>query len=377
MKKIIWSSSPSLFWIWSLPATRGNPWEFPTRKMADTNICEEALKFGLVLHHPREAVRSGSLRAFPDPPELPEHLQKKLCSFSDYERAPLCANFFFTGEKAKRKSTKPSRVHQGEQTEGRPSSGSGFKSGRKERTKERNENEENLSAEVEVGKQPNPVHENEENLSAEIEVSKQSVQTAQPVRVNTFEDGRKKRNYECSLCKFQRITRAAVVSHINRTHCHQTHHCSECTFQTTNPDCFHQHVKNCGSNLLKCPRKHCDFVTRKKHDLDRHSVSHTGQKHWHCQNCRKGFKLKQGLTKHQSGHCKTRISQQKQKEVERGMNELGSVWFSLVWWAILYNWNFWQLRMRKVCCMFKWCWDLIIQDFFYFLQCFQSIHTLR
>ena len=337
--------------------------------MADTNICEEALKFGLVLHHPREAVRSGSLRAFPDPPELPEHLQKKLCSFSDYERAPLCANFFFTGEKAKRKSTKPSRVHQGEQTEGRPSSGSGFKSGRKERTKERNENEENLSAEVEVGKQPNPVHENEENLSAEIEVSKQSVQTAQlvhenkenlsaevevgkqpipvheneenlsaeievskqsvqtaqPVRVNTFEDGRKKRNYECSLCKFQRITRAAVVSHINRTHCHQTHHCSECTFQTTNPDCFHQHVKNCGSNLLKCPRKHCDFVTRKKHDLDRHSVSHTGQKHWHCQNCRKGFKLKQGLTKHQSGHCKTRISQQKQKEVERGMNELGSV----------------------------------------------------
>ena len=284
--------------------------------MADINICEEALKFGLVLHYPREAVHS--LRAFPDPPELPEHLQKKLCSFSHYERAPLCANFFFK-ERTKERNENEENLSAEAEVSSQP-----IQTVQPVHEHEENlsaevevvkqpiqtvqpvhENEENLSAEVEVGKQPIPVHENKENLSAEIEVSEQSVQTAQPVRVNTFEHGRKKRNYECSLCKFQRITRAAVVSHINRTHCHQTHHCSECTFQTTNPDCFHQHVKNCGSNLLKCPRKHCDFVTRKKYDLDRHSVSHTGQKHWHCQNCRKGFKLKQGLTKHQSGHCRT------------------------------------------------------------------------
>lgn len=218
----------------------------------------------------------------PDPPELPECLQRRLSSPSELHKAPPMKQFFKTYEIGLNKN--PSEVHvlfcssrKGKQTGGRE----GIK---ENRTAKSEENTDRISFETsEIGKH-----------------------TIQPERVNTVEHGKTKRKYECSLCKFQRITRAAVLSHINRAHFQKTHKCTECAYQTTNPDCLNQHVKYCGSYLLRCSRKNCDYTTRREHDLKRHAVTHNKRKHWLCDDCGNGFKLKQGLKLHQSGYCRLR-----------------------------------------------------------------------
>ena len=76
------------------------------------------------------------------------------------------------------------------------------------------------------------------------------------------------RSYFCEKCGFSRTTKAAVQGHINQEHYLQkSFQCTDCQFETFNPQCFSQHTKRC-KQRIKCD--FCSYSTTKVSDMKRH-----------------------------------------------------------------------------------------------------------
>ena len=76
------------------------------------------------------------------------------------------------------------------------------------------------------------------------------------------------RSYYCEKCGFTRTTKGAVEGHINQEHYLQkSFQCTDCNFETFNPQCFSQHTKRCNQRI-KCD--FCSYSTTKVSDMKRH-----------------------------------------------------------------------------------------------------------
>ena len=116
-------------------------------------------------------------------------------------------------------------------------------------------------------------------------------------------DDSRKRFYACSHCGLERITKAAVNSHIDEFHLeNEKRKCHKCSFSTFNGDVLTQHEKRCGNNLMKCPKEDCSFSCTKLSDWKRHCNSHTHDKQFSCA-CGKTFKYKYNMQRHRRA-CK-------------------------------------------------------------------------
>lgn len=114
---------------------------------------------------------------------------------------------------------------------------------------------------------------------------------ASPIRINC----NKTRTYRCSVCQFERVTRAAVLTHINEMK-GVNFNCPTCDFKTRNPDSAVRHRKSCG-NKLRCQK--CNFETIRQFVMNRHGISHLNHKKWGCQFCTQRFKCKYNRRRHE------------------------------------------------------------------------------
>lgn len=242
-------------------------------------IWDVSRKCGLKLTKATDALLMDSLMALPDPPELPQCLQRKLTSVAALKQLAL-PTFFL--QKRNENSATEAVV---EETAKNISVGSG--DNRENGTKKN-------SPTAAVGSGDNKENETNKNRpTASVDFS--------AVRVNIVMGGKKVRKYECTGCKKRMTTKAAIISHINTAHIPLDLVCPKCHFKTSNPDCFTQHVKNCGRKSLQCEL--CSFRTTKLFNMKRHSQYHKRMKSWFCDTCQRGYTSKEGLRRHQR-NCK-------------------------------------------------------------------------
>lgn len=110
------------------------------------------------------------------------------------------------------------------------------------------------------------------------------------------------RPYHCQFCPKQFKVPACLNSHILWNHKRtRDHRCEVCnaTFISSSAKCSHfrkYHLKE-KKYVCKCGKK---FFS--KSELDRHNLSHTGAKNFHCHLCDKAYQTRYGLNVHLKAH---------------------------------------------------------------------------
>ena len=246
--------------------TRGS--EF---KMADyvsvQKLCED---FGIELTAVGDLVKPENLLRFPEPPQLPEHLEKKLTPLSrlleNCDQVKRVASLWTNCQV-------PNQADTSEASE----------------AANRATNFVTLDVPNSTQQESFSSHANSEDTN--IQTIGEQHNNAIPVR----KMWNKKRWYECSVCGLQKGTRAGVIAHINSL-LGKYISCTKCAFKSMNPDCARQHQKSCGKNILQCD--HCKFHTYKTSTFKRHALVHSQKKAWECALCHKKFTLKFNLDRH-------------------------------------------------------------------------------
>ena len=230
-------------------------------------ICNDV---GIKLTSLRDLFKRENLLRLPEPPQLPEHLEKKLTPLSRLSEncyrgkrvTRLLKNCQVPSQDAPPEASEPDVLHTNFETLHGPNSAE----------------LETLSSDAYCEDIDNRKIGEEHN-------------NANPVRKMC----NKRRWYECSVCQLQKGTRASVLAHINSL-LGKYISCSKCAFKSMNPDCARQHQKSCGKMNLQCDR--CNFQTNKTSSFKRHALVHSQKKAWECTRCNKKFTLKFNLDRH-------------------------------------------------------------------------------
>ena len=258
--------------------------------MAD-DIRELCVEFGLQLTSLRDLVKPENLSRLPEPPNLPEHLEKKLTPLSklletcDQEKrvARLWTNC--------QHDNADSRSHATHVDVGNTNVGT------TENVIDREKSEDSGSHATHVDVGNTNVGTTENVIDREKSATRSHEhEEAFPVRKMLGE----KRFYECSFCGMQKGTRAGVLAHINSS-LGRYISCPKCAFKSVNPDCARQHEKCCGKQQFQCDI--CNFKTNKTSTFKRHALVHSEEKAWQCSCCEKMFKFKFNLDRHRKKPC--------------------------------------------------------------------------
>lgn len=113
-----------------------------------------------------------------------------------------------------------------------------------------------------------------------------------------------KRFYLCGYtnCTYKRVTRAAVLGHVNTYHLNLGSNNCECGFATSNSDSWQKHKKE-GCFTSACTI--CPYKCSLKSNLKTHMKSHE-KGTFECRPCGKLYKHKQGLSRHNHHHHQNR-----------------------------------------------------------------------
>lgn len=119
---------------------------------------------------------------------------------------------------------------------------------------------------------------------------------------------KEERTYSCKQCPKTFKTLGCLFSHVQWTHKRvKKHKCEYCNalYMTSSAKCAHVrkiHLRE-KKNVCKCGK---GFFS--KSELERHLLTHTGVKNFHCHLCEKAYQTRHGLNVHLKSHLQMNVN---------------------------------------------------------------------